>query len=199
MSQPYYFDLANFRLEKTYTGRFKTFGIQSISGTHLSDPNSLQTAPPMLSKTVKEDLGADLIPSHGFIQTRASLQNVRRIRVSQGASGHFRSSDYNTGLWLEYCNEDKSEIVGQWIREAESWELAKDEKILGLSFWTSEDRILVGLPYHPSLGRVVGIAMQTTASEFRIFASAPQKSVNINYKANRLECLVRIESHTIHP
>jgi hypothetical protein len=155
------------------------------------------TAPPMLLKTVEEDVGSELIFQHGFIQTRASLQNVRKIRVSKGASGHSRSSDYVTGLWLEYYNEDRSEIVGQWICEVESWELAKDEKILELSFWTSEDRVLVEKPWHPSVGRVVGIRMRTTASEFQIFASIPQKSINVNYNANRLECLVRIESHPV--
>jgi hypothetical protein len=151
--------------------------------------------PQMLSKTVEENLGVDLISHHGFIQTRASLQNVRMIRVSRGASGRSRSSHHITGLWLEYHNQEKPEIVGQWICEAGSWELAKDEKILGLSFWTSKDRILTGEPLHPSVGCVVGIEMQTTTSEYRNFASATQNSFNINYQANRYERLVRIDSH----
>jgi hypothetical protein len=149
-----------------------------------------------LAKAVSEDVGQEIIGRHGFIQSRASLENIRRIRISLGTAGHSRTSEHISGLWLDYYGESRSEILGQWIHGVETWEFAQNEKVISVSLWSSKVEECFSSPFtlvigKPSVGCVIGLSLQTTASTFEIFSAPVANSVKINFRANFLEYLVR--------
>ncbi|KAK2759508.1 hypothetical protein FQN54_002987 [Arachnomyces sp. PD_36] len=63
----------------------------------------------------------------------ASLIGVRRIRVSRGISSRSRLPHHVSGLMFEYHDQRTPSIVGQWMDEFDSMDLAHDEALRGIS------------------------------------------------------------------
>ena len=69
----------------------------------------------------------------GNFRTYAPLVGVRRIGVSTGISPRSRSPHHISGLRFEYHDQRTPVIVGQWMNEYDSIELAPDEALQGIT------------------------------------------------------------------
>jgi hypothetical protein len=142
------------------------------------------------------DTGSHIIHGRGTAYTAASLSGVRRIRISSGATGRSRTPQHISGLWLEYYDSDRPAIVGQWITELDSWELAPSEKITEVLIWSSNEftRSQEG---QAKLGRITGFSFATSdGNSKQILQEDTAGQVWIKFRANRFEELVSLPNGT---
>ena len=126
----------------------------------------------------------------GYVQTAASLSNVRRIRVSFGGKGLSRLSKHISGLWLEYYNTDRPSIVGQWLNESDAFELVLGEQITRISVWTSDEHV-AAYNGNAKLGKVIALHFDTSGGQsFRFGQGCIRGAVRLNFIANAFEKLV---------
>ncbi|VUC30702.1 unnamed protein product [Clonostachys rosea] len=93
----------------------------------------------------------------------ASLEKVRRIRISQGADNRGgRSPSHISGLWIEYFDDRRDVIVGQWIEETGCFVLQPDERLVEVTVWSTTEVRFPHLGQGHSLGKISGIAFGTT-------------------------------------
>ncbi|KAK2794439.1 hypothetical protein FQN50_009909 [Emmonsiellopsis sp. PD_5] len=174
---------------------FVTFGIQTttISRNPKSSEIKLGSTPPNESILATPDVGSRVIRTKGIgtIHTEASLRDVRSIRFSCGNEGRPRGVLNISGMWIEYQQPCRAQIVGQWILECGSLRFLEGEKITEICVWMSKDR--VSSEGRASLGRVVGI--QITSSLQRLMAlgqQTPLKTMILRFRENSLETLDNI-------
>ncbi|KAK2783590.1 hypothetical protein FQN53_009135 [Emmonsiellopsis sp. PD_33] len=171
---------------------FVTFGIQTttISRNLESSEIKLGSTPPNESMPTTPDVGSRVIRTKGIgtIHTEASLRDVRSIRFSCGNEGRPRGVLNISGMWIEYQQPCRAQIVGQWILECGSLHFLEGEKITEICVWMSKDR--VSSEGRTSLGRVVGI--QITSSSQRLMALGQQTSLKtmiLRFRENPLGTL----------
>ncbi|KAK2785953.1 hypothetical protein FQN51_003761 [Onygenales sp. PD_10] len=171
---------------------FVTFGIQTttISRYLESSQIKLGSTSPNEPIPATPDVGSRVIRTKGIwtIHTEASLRDIRSIRFSCGREGRPRGVLNISGMWIEYQQASRRQIVGQWILECGSFHFLKGEKITELCVWMSKDR--VSQEGGASLGRVVGI--QITSSLQRSMALGQQTSMKtmiLRFRENPLEAL----------
>jgi hypothetical protein len=145
------------------------------------------------------------------IHSRASLKNIRRIRISCGNPDHSRKQHHISGLLLEYNDNSDSQIVGQWIAEVEAWEFSLNEKIVAVSLVSSADHVghieVSGNFYYddvrsefkaksrPKFGTIIGLRIETTFSLFERIVHIPTASIVWNFRNNIFEELVSASYH----
>jgi len=112
----------------------------------------------------------------GFVFSGANLSNIERIGISVGSKGCETSDDMITGLWLTYYDSKLPVILGQWKEEADSLDVAPDDRIVGVQIWHDWGSTAKRLP----LGPVVGLL-------FRL-ASGLEKKIARQYVVER-DCL----------
>jgi hypothetical protein len=123
--------------------------------------------------------------------TSASLLNIRTLRISYGASGHSRSPNDVSGLWFEYYDQDKPTIVGQWIEECGSLDLAQCETITQISFWISNTRNYQAWGKN-NIGITSGIRIVTSKGQTKEVVSDAPGTIYLRSCSNRFEELVRL-------
>ncbi|CAG9994602.1 unnamed protein product [Clonostachys byssicola] len=97
-----------------------------------------RVSPPSLTRTAT-DVGW-MLREEGSCFTIASLENIRRVRVSKGAGGRSRTDANVTGILLDYHHGGQSTVVGQWIQEAASFDLEETERVVEFSYWVHASR-----------------------------------------------------------
>ena len=133
----------------------------------------------------------------GSCFTGASLSGVRRIRASSGNPGRSRGADYKSGLWIEYWNGLESSVVGQWIRETGSLELATDERLVEVTTWSRQESHYTARS--EKIGKILGVGFATSSGRHVQFLSQPvDQSVAIRCRATPFEELVRAFLHADH-
>lgn len=123
----------------------------------------------------------------GNFRTYAPLVGIRRIGVSRGSIGRSRTLYNVSGLKLEYHDERSPIIVGQWMGEFDSIELARDEALQGIKVLArplgssymgtdddglgldSEEPISSYLPLEDEKGPVIAIQVETTHGQHKMF------------------------------
>lgn len=97
---------------------------------------------------------------NGACIVSVSLLSARRIRVSSGAPNRPRRPEHISGVMVEYWDDPKCAVAGQWINEVASFDLPEGETLVELTVWTAY------VKEHPEPpGKVVGMAF--TASSGR--------------------------------
>ncbi|PWY81763.1 hypothetical protein BO94DRAFT_587470 [Aspergillus sclerotioniger CBS 115572] len=165
-------------LEAT-SGSFQTFGLQCGKEDGNLLPRGDLPMLPLDSRTSPADL--------------PSFKGVKLVCFSRGCHGRPRRSDEISGLWLEYNNDSRPCIVGQWISETETFTLEPGETITGITVWLSKCRVYFSKKY--PLGRVVRIAISTpTRCKVCSLGGTPKGSQHmiLKFKDNRLEELSQL-------
>ncbi|CAH0022742.1 unnamed protein product [Clonostachys rhizophaga] len=107
-----------------------------------------------------------MLGSGGSCFGGASLRGIKRIRVSSGLRGRSRSAKNISGLWIEYYQGDDV-VLGQWIHEVGSFDLASAESLTHIRVWsTLETETPLRME---SFGKVVGIGFITSFGRQRNF------------------------------
>ncbi|KAF2435052.1 hypothetical protein EJ08DRAFT_656697 [Tothia fuscella] len=119
-------------------------------------------------------------------KTQASLYNIRRVRISQGAPSCSRQPGHICGLWVEYYGTTKAQIVGQWLAESGSWEFSRGERITSISIWSTNEREIKSYGA-AKIGNIIGISVKTSSSEYRKFTSEASGTIQVNFLANIFE------------
>lgn len=124
--------------------------------------------------------------------TYASLNAVKRVRFSCGSVSRPRKYNEISGLWLDYSDDQPSQIIGQWISEVDTIYLDPDERIVEISICMSKLAFSFSEKFHQ--GRVVKISIRTS-HRIKIVHSTESLPVGeyfeLRFRANKLETLVR--------
>lgn len=172
---------------------FKTFGIQSQACEDIKPPPMNYTTLPVSREfSIKRTPPAKAFTVMGtrYVQTAASLSNVRRVRVSVGGNGFSRLPEHISGLWLEYYNTDRPSIVGQWLNESGAFDLALGEQLIRISIWTSNEHA-AAYSGNAKLGKVIALRFDTSGGQSLRFGQGYTGSaVHLKFIANTFEKLV---------
>lgn len=103
---------------------------------------------------------------NGACIVSVNLLAARRIRVSSGAPDRPRRSDHLSGIMVEYWDDPKCAVAGQWINEVASFDLSEVEALVEVTVWTAYVR---ENPEPP--GKVVGLAFTTSSGRKTRFPS----------------------------
>lgn len=126
--------------------------------------------------------------------TAVDFRHVRRIRFSTERAANSR---YVTGLLLEYQDTHgarNTAVVGQWLRETDTLDLAEGDIIIHIRIWYSQDHSedpgelgkVIG-----NNGKMVGIQISTaTGLCKRVLIDGSRDMYFVDYYANRLQDLV---------
>ncbi|PWY71256.1 hypothetical protein BO83DRAFT_417870 [Aspergillus eucalypticola CBS 122712] len=180
------------------SGSFQTFGLQYEKTNASEAPDSGHRGKPrkgVTSADLADFRGSSLIGEkskgcHAY--TSASLEGVKRIRISQGCHSRPRRTGEISGLWLEYSDSHSPCILGQWISEIDSFTLEEDEVITEIRIWFSKGRISFAERY--PLGRVIRIAISTrTQSQTYPLGKlpAPNERTELVFRGNDVEYMSR--------
>ncbi|VUC31855.1 unnamed protein product [Clonostachys rosea] len=113
---------------------------------------------PSITPSMVTDLGWKSL-GEGPCFTIASLENVRSIHVSKGADGRSRTNGNVAGILLNYDRGHRA-VVGQWMKETDSYSFRERERVAEVSFWINTDRALN--PESERVGTVTGIRLVTS-------------------------------------
>jgi hypothetical protein len=128
----------------------------------------------------------------GEYATRASLENLRRIRASISLPPGSGTPQLS-GLRLEYFNHQSSEIVGQWKHNYEdTFDLSQDEQISSITIWS---RRIQKAPQSHRIwqGIVKAIRIETTKQRSKTFGDGDTllySSMRHEYTAGTNETIV---------
>lgn len=180
------------KIKQVHDRSFQSFGIQSKSCENIERlplPHTPLSSPQDLS--IKQKLSRTALDVLGYaVQTTASLANLRRVRVAFGLNGLSRLPENISGLWLEYHDTSRPNIVGQWFNEMGEFELQHGEYLEKISIWTSNERAAAYCG-NAKLGRVMAIQFDTSSSRSLRFGQENiEEAVHLNFSANTFEKLV---------
>lgn len=126
--------------------------------------------------------------------TAADFRHVRRIRIS---TERVANSRYVTGLLLEYQDTRgarNTAVVGQWLRETDTLDLAEGDVIVHIQIWYSQDHSEDPDEFGKVMGnngKLVGIQISTARGLCRKFLIDGSRDTHfVDYYANRLQDLV---------
>ncbi|VUC36994.1 unnamed protein product [Clonostachys rosea] len=109
-----------------------------------------------------------MLRSGGSCSGAASLQGIKRVRVSSGLRGRSRSPGHISGLWIEYYQGDDV-VLGQWIHEVGSFDLTQTEYLTHVSVWSTLESgtncIMEFGTEEDRFGKVTGIKFITSAGQ----------------------------------
>ncbi|CAH0051004.1 unnamed protein product [Clonostachys solani] len=128
----------------------------------------------------------------GSCFTTASLQGIRRIRMSMGTDNRCRSASHMSGLWIEYYGDRRDVIVGQWIQESARVLLQPDERIIDLTIWSTME-VTFQFPVQ-KLGKISGIELGTTRNRVVRTQMPPNRGARtyVRYTATPFEDITSI-------
>ncbi|KAJ9292761.1 hypothetical protein DTO271G3_8460 [Paecilomyces variotii] len=155
---------------------------------HMKDDNDL-SAPDLCSSVGSYLIGG--ITSGCKAYTYAPLDAVRRIRFSCGSVSRPRRPKEISGLWLDYFDQQPSQIIGQWISELDAVDLDPYERIVEVSICMSKLAFSFNDKFHR--GRIVRLSILTSQRRLKIIQSAEslpaREYIELRFRANRLERL----------
>ncbi|KAH7320763.1 hypothetical protein B0I35DRAFT_510591 [Stachybotrys elegans] len=100
----------------------------------------------------------------------ASLEGIRRVRVSAGLAGRSRLSEHVSGLWIEY-HHGPPVILGQWIRDIGGFDLMTTERLVKISVWSSQEA--ASMSESERYGKTVGLEFASSSGQkFRFYPGA---------------------------
>lgn len=122
--------------------------------------------------------------------TTTSLKDGRRIRFSAGVAGSTRSSQWVSGLLLQFHDSERENIVGQWFEEVDVLDIGKEDYVTHVRVWyTQEAR--KGNTQRENNGKVSGIMMSTLKEVSKtVLRGDPREMVCHDYYSNPLEQMV---------
>ncbi|KAF2436479.1 hypothetical protein EJ08DRAFT_655471 [Tothia fuscella] len=174
---------------------FLTFGVQSRPRLP-SDSQMPKRAPlldpprplPENNPSAADPFGFSSSLGRNPVWTAASLQRVRVIYISAGASNRSRGSESISGLWLEYDGSARPEIVGQWIKESGKFEISDGTEIVEIAVWSSvKSRPCIG---RPKMGHIVKLQfVLSNGQSFSFGNTVPEHTVQVTVRANLYEKL----------
>lgn len=126
----------------------------------------------------------------GSCFTTASLERVKRMRISTGAVKCSRSKDHVSGLWIEYDGGKGDVIAGQWIDKHTCFQLESRERLLEIAVWgTTEVKFSSSAE---RFGKITGIAFTTSRKTFELRLAQPGRveQTCVRYRATPFEDLV---------
>ncbi|RFU33930.1 hypothetical protein B7463_g2438, partial [Scytalidium lignicola] len=179
-------------IPRVTNGSFQTFGIQTQVVDYedqlaTEQPPTLNCRMPVFTPG-SFDIGCEIMCRNRVAFTYASLSNIRCIRISQGKIGHSRTSQHISGLWLEYYDSGRPVIIGQWMTEIDSLELAVNERLTEVSIMTACE--FINPECKPNLGRVIGINFVTSCGKSKqILKEDSRGHTCLNFRANIFEDL----------
>ncbi|CAG9986365.1 unnamed protein product [Clonostachys byssicola] len=126
-----------------------------------------------------------MLGSGGSCSGGASLRWIKRIRVSSGLPGRSRSTKNISGLWIEYY-QGEDVVLGQWIHEVGSFDLASGEYLTHIEVWsTLESQTPLRME---KFGKVVGIEFITSSGRNRKFEIPSQhQCISMHWRATPYE------------
>ncbi|KAL3462113.1 hypothetical protein BJX64DRAFT_299742 [Aspergillus heterothallicus] len=147
-------------------GSFSGFGLQceEIPASFGGRGGSASPQHPLsVAARLASSLGSHVI-ADGFhfcnAYTWASLKSVRSVRFSgRRPEGRSRFHGEVSGMWFEYYGS-RPMIVGQWLSEAESMDLEREEEITRIVIWLSNIQCKWNQRF--DTGRVVRISLFTS-------------------------------------
>ncbi|KAJ9155580.1 hypothetical protein NKR23_g1739 [Pleurostoma richardsiae] len=98
---------------------------------------------------------------NGLCLTTVDLSSVKRIRISRGLPNRPRTSEYISGLWLDFWDSDRPVIVGQWIEEIDVFDIERGDKISHIAIWQSQESDANRFIKHNN-GRIQGIRLASS-------------------------------------
>lgn len=126
--------------------------------------------------------------------TAADFRNVRRIRFSTERATNSR---YVTGLLFEYqdtCGARNTAVVGQWLRETDTLDLAEGDIIVHIRTWYSQDDSKNPGEFEDTIdnnGKLVGVQVSTARGLCKkALIDGSRETYFVDYYANRLQDLV---------
>lgn len=171
--------------------------IGSIYPNHHIKGDHALSAPDLCSSVGSSLIGG--IASGCKAYTYAPLDAVRRIRFSCGSVSRPRKPREISGLWLDYFDQQPSQIIGQWISEVDAVDLDPDERIVEVSICMS--KLDVSFDENFPRGRIDRLSILTSQKRLKIVQSAELlpvgEYIELRFRENRLERLVR--QSTCHP
>lgn len=93
-------------------------------------------------------------------QTYAPLRDVRKISASIGVSGRSRSPKRISGLRIEYSEQRNASVVGQWMKEIDTFDLSPSEGVSRLTIWITKEGMSGNYP-GVRQGQVAAIRIDT--------------------------------------
>jgi hypothetical protein len=127
----------------------------------------------------------------GFTFTSATLEGLRAIQVSTGASESSRGKQHISGLRLVYDESTSSVVLGQWISEFACIELAPGERLTEITTWHD----FTNRFSHVKFGPITGIRFVTSHGAVKEFLRQPiLDKVCLKYHENPYENLVCFSS-----
>ncbi|CAH0023530.1 unnamed protein product [Clonostachys rhizophaga] len=140
---------------------FEDLKAEKIHVEHQIDRMPLESiSAPSLTRNMITDVPWMLL-YEGSCFTIASLENLRRVRVSKGAGGRSRADGNVTGILLDYHHGGQSAVVGQWIQEArhDPFSLHETERVVEFSYWVHANMVY---PESDRFSMVTGIRLVTS-------------------------------------
>lgn len=99
----------------------------------------------------------------GILISMAELKDIKRVRFSRGVRGGIRLPQYLSGLWFDFYGDRSPVVLGQWIQEEDSLELAPGETIIDFQIYyliRPGPALLKGK--HPGLGITTSFGQKKT-------------------------------------
>lgn len=135
-----------------------------------------------------------MLQRNGCCVGSASLTGVKRIRISIGYADGSRDDTNISGLWIEYWHTKNDTIIGQWLKEAGSLDVAKGERLVEISTWLRRDgRRLVP---QRRFEKIAGMSFTVTSRQKVSFISGTaDRAMVMTYRATRFERMVPTTLH----
>lgn len=145
---------------------------------------------------------ADTCSSHCQMNSFASLENVRRLKISRGYKNGPRARESITGIWIEYWDSAEPKIVGQWLKEGKSLDLDRGDILTEISFWTDRPRDFARGAKIGDLNitvHVVGIQLSTANGNSLFWGEMRRNRLPLIYHHNYMQRLVRRSHLNLFP
>jgi hypothetical protein len=181
-------------LKKYQNQAFHSLRIESIKGDALYRAAMPTTS---LSNRVGDqllDVVDEMQNKETTCLTRATLANIRRIRISMGKPHRSRGSNNVSGIMIEYLDDSIGSIVlGQWMEEAGVLEMVPGEKLTQISAWAWTANQSLDLP-----AKLVGISLRTSKGQhWQVCTRKMDGPPNMHYETSPFDELVSISRQTV--
>ncbi|KAI0137222.1 hypothetical protein BJ170DRAFT_590162 [Xylariales sp. AK1849] len=179
---------------KSPGGHIRDFSKRTIADNSASNPTGGKydqkgLCPLTLERPFLSSAEEMLAYNGGYAFAVGSLVGVRAIHLSTGRSGFSRESQHISGLRLDYEGSDSPIILGQWIAEFASLELAPDERLTEITTWHDFTNRFSRVKFGPT----VGMKFATSKGAVRKFLRQQvEGKVCLKYRENRNEDLLGI-------
>ncbi|MBE3044479.1 hypothetical protein IMZ48_18305 [Candidatus Bathyarchaeota archaeon] len=138
------------------------------------------------------DLGKHETRSEGGLFTSTSLTDVRRIRFSAGAADRSRSPGCLSGLWLQFRNGGRDNVVGQWFGEVDVMDIDDGDYVTHIRVWYTQEAKMNNT-LRVNNGKMVGVMLSTFNGACKtVLCSGPDGMLCHDYYSNPWEQIVSL-------